>query len=194
MQCSESDDDSDPSSDPPSENDDYNARDDIMDLGLVYEKMKQMCQQYLEQVTDNHMTQGGAVAAVNIQRDFIQCIFRDDLVTDMFPKTYYMLQQLAKTDEQLDADMDAGDAVNVIAGFSQIFDICKEDDYVFPLAAVKRRLRDVRNEEKNNPNRPKQQCPLCANVRSCDRQLLYFCIVKRIQTMWAHERTRQLLL
>jgi hypothetical protein len=113
-------------------------------------------------------------------------IFRDDVVTELLPGTYYMMQKLAQTQQQISQtyghDVQQG----------RIYDVCPNDDAVFPYIPQVR-LRDVRAAQRKEKYIP-ETCNLCGNIRTNERQLLYFCVVNRVRKMWSCKQTRELLL
>ena len=57
-----------------------------MDLDVIITKVSNMCREYIGLVTDNKMTQSGAIASVKIHHVFMDDVFNDYIVTDMLPK------------------------------------------------------------------------------------------------------------
>ena len=189
---SEDDGDESDSTDSPGDSDDYDDhddREDSMDLDYLNKEIRAMCQQYIELVTDNKMNQAGAIASLNIHRSFIANIFGDAMICDLFPKTYYMMQKLARTDSELEFEFGNGSV------YGCVYDICPTEDGVFPTKAVQVRLRDVRKARSQAGNAYVQEtCRLCGELRTSNRQMLYFCIVTRCQKMWGQQETRNMLL
>ena len=169
-----------------SDYDDFDYHEDSMDLDVIVAKVSNMCREYIGLVTDNKMTQSGAIASVKIHRAFMDDVFSDYIVTDLLPKTYYMMQKLAQTQEEIAQTYEN----NIEQG--RIYDVCPNDDNVFPFKQQER-LRDVRADEQKEHFIP-ENCNLCGNVRTDARQLLYFCVVDRCRKMWSCKQTRELLL